>query len=108
SALDGRHRLKLDDLSTLENAFRGPARHVTQLVLAAPAVVLDVDRYPEGLALAARDDQVDQVLQAGELFSTAPDEHAEVVALHVQLGGFGTHGNLDGSAQVHEPQEFLE
>ena len=84
AALDGGHRLELDDLAGLDDALRRAVRDVAQLLLAAAAVVLDVDRDAVMLALAAADDQVDDVLQAGELLAAAADQGPEIVALDVQ------------------------
>src|SRR5204863_7893852 len=84
-ALDGRHRLELDDLARLQHALGRPTCDVAQLVLAPPAVVLYVNRDAEGLALASRDDQVHQVLQACQLLPPPTDEHAQVIALDVEL-----------------------
>src|SRR5687767_13620981 len=56
--LDGRHRLELDDLAGLDDAFGGAIGDVAQLLLPAAAVVLDVDRDPVMLPLAAADDEV--------------------------------------------------
>src|SRR5688572_24106126 len=106
--LDGRHRLELDDLAGLDDALGGPVGDVAQLLLSAATVVLDIDRDPMMLPLAAADDEVHDVLQAGELLATAPDQRAEVVATHVEPGGVASARDLDGAGQVHQAQHLLE
>ena len=93
--LDGGHRLELDDLARLDHALRGAIGNVAQLLLAAAAVVLDVDGDAMVLALAAPDDQVDDVLQAGQLLAAAADQRAEVVAPDVEAGRVAAAGDLD-------------
>src|SRR5688572_3658316 len=102
AALDGRHRLELNDLSGLDHALSGPVGHVAQLLLAAAPVVLDVDGDAMALALAATDDQVHEVLEACQLLATATDQNSEVVASDVEAGGLAAAGDLDAGRQLHE------
>src|SRR5256885_9555117 len=107
-ALDGGHRLELDDLARLQHTLGRSPRDVAQLVLAPAAVVLDVDRDAIGLTLAARDDQVHQVLQACQLLPPPPDEHPQVIALDVELRRLGAHRDLDGPGELHQAQELFQ
>src|SRR5579859_1647573 len=60
------------------------------------------------LAFAPGDDEVHEMLQAGEFLTPSPDEHAQVLALDVELRRLAAHGDLDGPLQVHQPQELDE
>ena len=60
------------------------------------------------LALAATDDQVDDVLKARELLAAPADEVGEILATDVEPRGFADAGDLDGAAQTHQLQHLLE
>src|SRR5205823_11362624 len=91
-----------------QHALGRPTCDVAQLVLAPPAVVLYVNRDTEGMGLASRDEQVHQVLQACQLLPPPTDEHAQVIALDVELRRLGAHRDLDGPLEVHQAQELFE
>src|SRR5918992_347700 len=108
ASLERRHRLQLDDLAGLDDALGGTRRDIAQLLLAASAIVLDVDRDPVVLALAPRHYEVHEVLEAGELLAAPADEHPQVLAADIELRRLGPHGDLHGAREVHQPQELLE
>src|SRR4029079_385816 len=80
--LDGRHRLQLNDLAGLQDPLRRAVGDIAQLLLPAAAVVLDVHRYAVVLALFLGDDEVDDVLEAGELLAAGADHEHPVTTRH--------------------------
>ena len=88
--------------------LRGPIGDVAQLLLAPAAVVLDIHRDAVILAFLLGHDQVDDVLQAGQLLAAAANQHTQVRAAHVEPRGLAAGGDLDRARHLHQAQQLLE
>src|SRR5437879_325841 len=85
--LVGEHRLERHGLAARAHAFRDTASDLAELLFAAAAIALDVERDMDRPPDAARCDRGRDLLQGDEVLAAPPDEGAEIRAQHFDAFG---------------------
>ena len=112
ATFESRHRLELEHLVGLHDAFGGAVGKIPKLILATASVVLDIDEDPRPFADALRQQQVDEVLKGREALALASDQGAQsffLVTLANNVQAIGLAGlDLDEDIEPKLRHELLE
>ena len=95
-----RHGVECDGSPRTRDTARDAVGQAAYLLLAAAAVVLDVDQHGRGLL--AREHGVDDELHRPQRLPATPYQQPRILALHVDDGGvvWAASGRADGGARL--------
>jgi hypothetical protein len=106
--LVGEHRLERHRLAARAHARRNAASDLTELLLSAPAIPLDVERNVDRAADSTRRDRRGDLLEGDEVLTATADERAEIRPHDLDALGARTIAQGDLRLDPHEREQITD